>query len=410
MTSFSDIFRRAVQSAVFPNVKLTNQNCTTYRGEKCRICTAIDLAYKDEITIKEKAFTEFWKSNRLPGSPEKMISSPIGRGYRTVSKRRVFRDGNGQTLLGLTDISESGRIRPLDVIACAIEPAAHTQIYRHIQQFLASREGATLSSSLSHVVIKGSYDEYWIIFNMEDASREINGSVTRLSKGLTAVVKNISGLFYVVEERSKYYLSDRAHEDFRKIYGKNEVYLKIRDLSMLFSPLAFSQTNASIVETMVDKAMELLKFNPDEILYDLYSGFGLFGLSAAKRVHHVTGIESSPAAVKAAKSNAARNKISNVRFYKEKITSDSLGKLAPKRSASSVVILDPPRNGTAPGVIEFLAEQYPKKILHIFCEADLIPAELKRWTQNGYRVSHVVPLDMFPATEHIETMVLLEPK
>lgn len=342
--------------------------------------------------------------------PETMISSPLGRGYRTVSKRRAFRDRSRQILLGLTDISETGRIQPVDVKACAIEPPSHALIYNFVQQFITSRDGSALSKVLSHVIIKGNYEESWVVFNISDLPKDVSSALTHLSKKLTKEFKNIPGLFYTIEESSKYYLSDKALLNFRKIYGKTDVFVKAGGLSFLYSPLAFSQTNGSIIEPMITKASELMRFQKNETVYDLYCGYGLFGLSAAKAVNSVIGMEISVPALNSAKENAKRNKIGNIKFYSENVTTDSLNKILPKQITEEAVILDPPRNGTNSGVIEFLAERKIKKVLHLFCEADVIKPELKRWTQNGYSVKRIVPVDMFPATDHIETMVLLEPK
>jgi 23S rRNA (uracil1939-C5)-methyltransferase len=410
MTSFSDIFRQAVRSSSYKRITQKKDVCQTYHRERCTICPAIDLNYSDEVSVKEKSFQEFWDQNNLPGIPEKMIASPRGRGYRTVSKRRAFRDRSGQVLLGLTDISETGRIQPVDVKICAIEPPSHALIYNFVQQFITSRDGAALSKVLSHVIIKGNYDESWVVFNISDLPQDVSSSLTHLSKKLTKEFKNIPGLFYTIEETSKYYLSDKAQLNFRKIYGKNEVFLKVGGLSFLYSPLVFSQTNGSIIEPMLAKASELMCFQKSETVYDLYCGYGLFGLSAAKAAHSVVGIEISSWAINSANENAKRNKIGNIKFYSENVTADSLNKILPKQMKEEAVILDPPRNGTNSGVIEFLAERKMKKVLYLFCEADVIKPELKRWTQNGYSVKRVVSVDMFPATDHIETMVLLEPK
>ncbi len=75
-----------------------------------------------------------------------------------------------------------------------------------------------------------------------------------------------------------------------------------------------------------------------------------------------------------------------------------------------VALLDPPRAGTMAGVIEALAARRPAKVLHIFCNIDIMPAELKRWEKGGYATSRVVPFDMFPGTSSMEIMVLLTPR
>lgn len=408
MTSFATIFRRAIRSSAFQRVVQKKDFCKTYHHERCTVCPAIDLQYKDEISVKEKSFLEFWKKNHLPGSPEKIVFSPLGRAYRTVSKRRVFRGSGGQVLLGLTDISESGWIKPVDVKACPIEPASHASIYNYVQQFIVSRDGRALADVLSHVIIKGSYDESWIIFNLSDLPQPANSGLNRLSKNMSKEFKVIAGLFYTIEEQSKYYLSDKAQANFKKLFGKDEIFHKVGEKPFMYSPLAFSQTNGSIIEPMAAKVLELMQFTKEDLLYDLYCGYGLFGLCAAAEVKTVVGMEISNSAIRSAIQNSKRNKISNIRFFTENVTAASLKKIFPIVSKKEMVILDPPRNGTNAGVIEFLAERKIQKALHLFCEVDLIPQELKRWTQNGYHVKRVVPMDMFPATENIETMVLLE--
>ena len=74
------------------------------------------------------------------------------------------------------------------------------------------------------------------------------------------------------------------------------------------------------------------------------------------------------------------------------------------------ILLDPPRQGTEVGVIQALAARNPIRVLHIFCDLDSLPKEVKEWNSNGFDVSEVVPLDMFPGTDNLEVMVLLLPK
>jgi tRNA/tmRNA/rRNA uracil-C5-methylase (TrmA/RlmC/RlmD family) len=75
-----------------------------------------------------------------------------------------------------------------------------------------------------------------------------------------------------------------------------------------------------------------------------------------------------------------------------------------------MVVLDPPRRGTEIGVIGAVANRAPAKVVHIFCNIDIIPAELEQWKRVGYQTSKIVPLDMFPGTPNLEVLVLLEPR
>ncbi len=406
--NFSTLFRELLQASRVPRISPKKNECQTFSRERCSICPAIAFSYPDEVEIKNEAFRQFWRKNSLPGVPEPLVVSPMGRGYRTHSKRRAL-TRNRQVLLGLTDISESGKIRPVDVIACPIEPEDHSRIYNFIQQFIVSRDGRALAEALNYVIIKGNYDAYSIILNIKFSSSPLNALMNRLSKQLTGEFKKVTAVFSVLDEPSKYYLSNKANS-FRKIFGGTEIYQEAGGKPFLYSPLAFSQTNGSMIDLMIRTIFNLMHYRKSETLYDLYCGYGLFALSAADHVQKVIGVEISKEAVQSARDNARRQGVKNSKFICGAITAESLQKIFPAEPEREAVILDPPRNGTDKGVIEFLARREVKKAVHVFCEVDLIPLEMSRWQQNGYRISKIVPLDLFPATDNVETIVLLERK
>jgi 23S rRNA (uracil1939-C5)-methyltransferase len=127
-------------------------------------------------------------------------------------------------------------------------------------------------------------------------------------------------------------------------------------------------------------------------------------------VQRVVGVEISAASIESAIANARRNGVSNVRFIRNDITPSSLSSIMRLISPSDLVLLDPPRGGTGEGVIEYIAAKRPGEVLHIFCNVDLIPAEIARWRASGYRLSRALPFDMFPGTSVIEVMGLLRHK
>jgi tRNA/tmRNA/rRNA uracil-C5-methylase (TrmA/RlmC/RlmD family) len=175
-----------------------------------------------------------------------------------------------------------------------------------------------------------------------------------------------------------------------------------------FSPLVFSQVNAAAAEQMVDLAGELLEPHSDCRLVDLYCGFGVFALTLAPRVRRVIGVESSPHALAAALANVRAQRAQNVRFVRAEIDGDNIHQLVGTPAPNDLFLLDPPRSGTRSGVVEAIAARRPLRVLHIFCNPDLIPAELARWTRSGYRVTRAVPVDIFPGTDAVEVMVVLE--
>jgi tRNA/tmRNA/rRNA uracil-C5-methylase (TrmA/RlmC/RlmD family) len=168
--------------------------------------------------------------------------------------------------------------------------------------------------------------------------------------------------------------------------------------------------NGSIIETFVGQSRALLGLRREETLLDLYCGYGLFALSLAGEVRRVIGAEMSAAAIAAAKANAEVRGARNCRFVRVDLTADAIPPLMESIRSPSAVILDPPRKGTGAGVIEAIAARRPSKVLHIFCNSDLIVPDLSRWTMGGYRAQRAVPLDMFPGTPEVETLVLLRPE
>jgi tRNA/tmRNA/rRNA uracil-C5-methylase (TrmA/RlmC/RlmD family) len=233
-----------------------------------------------------------------------------------------------------------------------------------------------------------------------------------LSKSLTRSFPSIVALFlYEDSQNPQYYLgrSNRSRQpSFKKLFGNAEIFHRVGDRSFLHHPLSFSQINHALLEKMVDTAARLLQPSRDARLFDLYCGYGLFALCLAENFHSVVGVETSPASIESAIANAKRQRVMNARFIKNTITGETIERvMAPSRPQDSV-LLDPPRSGTDEGVIECVAARKPNRVVHIFCEIDLIPGEVKRWGQGGYTPVRAVPLDMFPGTSTIETMILFE--
>jgi 23S rRNA (uracil1939-C5)-methyltransferase len=124
-------------------------------------------------------------------------------------------------------------------------------------------------------------------------------------------------------------------------------------------------------------------------------------------VREVIAVELSRSSVNDGIDNARRNAVTNTSFLCTDISFDAMNKIVKRRPDK--IILDPPRNGTSDGVIEFLADKKPQKVVHIFCNMEIIGKELARWKNCGYVPVRARPVDMFPGTGEIEMIVLLEP-
>ena len=177
------------------------------------------------------------------------------------------------------------------------------------------------------------------------------------------------------------------------------------------TPESFYQVNHDGAEILYGLAKEraIAGFDKKISLVDMYCGTGTIGLSMADSVSELVGVEIVEGAVECAKVNARINGFDNAKFYAGDAKDiESLfasveaqhGTLNP-----DVVILDPPRKGCTPEVIEFLAKRDIKRIVYVSCDADTLARDCKMFANLGYTIGEVDPVDMFPRTGHIENVV-----
>ncbi|MGB5875523.1 MAG: hypothetical protein WBG01_00500 [Bacteroidota bacterium] len=390
---------------------LQKGECQTDRRNVCRLCHASRVSYADELKAKEAALHRFWQAAVQVPTLEPLVRSPEGREYRTTTKRKAFQTRDG-IQLGLISPEEEGSLRPLSVIRCMIEPAPHADIYSAVQELIAGNTAREIAEVLRHVVVRGDAREQTLIFTVDRISGPFIRSANALSRALTRRVSTIVGVFlYEDTTRGTHYLgSSDPHRQprSRKLFGKPEIFTRVLGRPFLYPPFSFSQVNPSLAGRMVEVAGELLDLNGRRSLFDLYSGYGLFGLSLAQKSRRVLGMELSAASVAAATRNAERQRVTNARFLSHAITAESIAEALNGASGNDAVLLDPPRNGTAEGVLETIAARQPARVVHIFCNINLITSELKRWSDSGYSAVRAIPFDMFPGTSSVEVVIGLK--
>jgi tRNA/tmRNA/rRNA uracil-C5-methylase (TrmA/RlmC/RlmD family) len=386
--------------------------CRTSSSRICTLCHASGAEYLAEAEARESALREFWGKLPLDAPLGPLVRSPLGRGYRTVSKRKAFLV-NGELRLGLIEDGTEGGQRPVDVLTCAVEPASHAAVYGFLRTLTRSSAARPLIPVLRYVIVKGNYSELVVTFSVTQIEGPVVSALNAISRGLTAACHDVRGVM-LYEDRSngRYYLGTRSPASrarLRKIYGRTTVYQKFAGKGFHFPPLAFSQVNASLVDGLIAEAARMLDLSPRSDLYDLYCGYGLFTLTIGAQARRATGIERTPESIDAAIRNAARFPGTRARFVRSDISPESLPRFLARMRPTDAVLLDPPRTGTVPGVIEYLAAVHPGRVVHMFCNIDVMPAEIARWKGGGYVPVRGVPLDMFPGTDETEVMVLFKP-
>lgn len=166
----------------------------------------------------------------------------------------------------------------------------------------------------------------------------------------------------------------------------------------------FFQINTGAAELLFWSIVEQLHLTGKENVIDAYCGIGTFSLPLAKKVNQVVGIEINSTSIQQAQKNAILNKIDNANFYTGKVK-DYLEQI---NFPPDIILLDPPRKGCAPQVIETILRMQPSRIVYISCKPSTLARDIKLFCQSGrYQPTSIQPADFFPQTTHVECCVVL---
>ncbi len=368
------------------------------------------LAYADERALKDEALARFWREQELPGRPEPVVAAPSPRAYRTTTKRRAALGPKG---LALTFPGAGPATRGLS--PSALDLPEHTAVYAFLIKRLSRSPARALASALNWAIVRGAAGGLAVVLNV----RVFDAKVVRAGKQLALDLQESglgvrAGFLYLDPRGSDYYLEARRPAgvlSFKRLFGPDWLQVEANGVRLRFPPTVFSQVNGAMVAAMTATVRALLAPLDGCALLDLYCGYGLFSLTAGREAAQVVGVDLDGPAVEAARANALHlGRADRVRFIAGRVDAAFIdGRLRPAR-APEAVLLDPPRQGTEPGVAAALAARRPQRAVHICCGTDEIPREATAWAEAGYRLVRAVPLDLFPGTASLETLLLLEPR
>ena len=190
------------------------------------------------------------------------------------------------------------------------------------------------------------------------------------------------------------------------LFGPGSITDTLCGLEFSISARSFYQVNPVQTEVLYRIAINLAGLDGTQTVIDAYCGIGTIGLCAAARARAVLGVEVNAAAVRDAAANARRNGLTNARFLCAD-AAEYMAQLADEGTRPDLVFLDPPRQGSTPAFIHALARMAPPRAVYVSCDPDTLARDLALFEKEGYRALIAQPVDMFPHTEHVETVCLL---
>ena len=195
-------------------------------------------------------------------------------------------------------------------------------------------------------------------------------------------------------------------KEFRVLYGQDYITDRMLDNDFQIAAPAFYQVNTEMAEKLYQTAIVFAELSTEDIVVDAYSGIGTIGLSVAKHVKEVYGVEVIPQAVENSKKNAKLNGISNAHYICDS-AENAIKKWLNRGIKPSIIMVDPPRKGLTESFIKSSVSMNPKKIVYISCNAATMARDIKLYQELGYKLTKVQPVDLFPMTHHVECVALL---
>lgn len=294
----------------------------------------------------------------------------------------------------------------LEIEHCYLQSDPSNQIRNSISQFakdnrLSFYDLRLHSGVLRNLIIRtSSIGEIMVIVVFAYPKED---QIELLMNYISVSFPQITSLMFVVNQKRNDTIFD---QDVVVYEGQDHIYEEMEGLRFKIGPKSFYQTNSLQAYELYKIIRDFAGFIGDEVVYDLYTGAGTIANFVAKSVKEVVGIEYVPSAIEDAKFNSALNDISNTRFFagdmKDVLTSEFIS----EQGKPDIVITDPPRAGMHNDVIDRLLEIEAQKIVYVSCNAATQARDLERLTEK-YDVVRIKPVDMFPQTQHVENVVLL---
>ncbi|OUO89742.1 23S rRNA (uracil(1939)-C(5))-methyltransferase RlmD [Gordonibacter sp. An230] len=373
------------------------------------------LGMEEPYHYRNKVVSPYAPGRRLSDGAERGrggardMRSASGRGRAGVKghdRRRGRAEAPRREVLCGMYASGSHRIVPTD--GCLIENEEAKRIIRAIRD-LMGRFGLTPydedahAGFLRHAVVRVGHESGEVLVTLVTNGREFPASrafcreLVRRCPAVTTIVQNVN------ERRTNVILGQRE----QRLYGPGFILDTLCGLSFRISSQSFYQVNAVQTEVLYETAVFLAGLTGVERVIDAYCGTGTIGLVAAKRgAAQVTGVDTVASAIRDARENARHNGVENARFVVGD-AGDFMRGLSRVGERADVLLMDPPRAGASEAFLEAAAELAPARIVYISCNPETQVRDLRFLKGRGYAVRVVQPVDMFPHTDHIETVALL---
>ena len=378
------------------------------RAKNCGGCPMLGMDYAAQLKQKEdavkKLLGKFGPVNAIRGA-----ENPYHYRNKVIS---TFTTGWGGKLTSGIYAANSHKVLPvescllqdevLDKTMLAVRAAANACHYQPYDE----NKGTGL---LRHCLLRRGVVTGQVMVVLVTAQPVLPGAKNFVKALLAEAKKQDVTITTVVQNVNPRKTSVVLGDMEKVLYGKGFILDELCGKTYALSPRSFYQINHAQTEVLYGLAVEAAHLTGKEVVLDAYCGIGTIGLTAADHAKQVVGVEVNRDAVHDAIGNAKHNGVKNARFFAADATK-WISEAAAAGERADVIFMDPPREGSTPEFIDSVARMAPKRVVYVSCNPVTLARDLELLTRKGYKVESSTPVDMFPHSEHIETVVLLSHK
>ena len=396
-----------LEEIITPSPDRVEPKCQFAR--QCGGCQLQALSYEKQLEFKtSKVRGHLERIGGFTDIPmEKILGMEQPFHYRNKAQFPVGKSKDGRIITGFYAGRTHSIIENRD---CALGVTRNKEVLdrviAHMEKFhIQPYDENTGKGLVRHVLIRYGFftDEMMVclIINGEKLPDE-----EALVKSLRQIPETVSVMVNVNKKRNNVILGEKV----RLLWGKPYITDKIGEISYQISPLSFFQVNPYQTGRLYGKALEYAQLSGNETVWDLYCGIGTISLFLAQKAKMVRGVEIIPAAIENAKENARLNGFDNTEFFVGKAEEVLPEQFARTGERADVIVVDPPRKGCDETLLSTIIEMQPDRVVYVSCDSATLARDLKYLCERGYELKKVCPVDMFPNTVSVETVVLLSHK
>ncbi len=367
---------------------------------RCGGCVFRHVTYEAELQYKwQRVADALARIGGLSLTPEPIVGAADSDHYRNKAQYPVA-PGEHRLLVGFYAARSHRLVEQRD---CRLQPPVFRAILDIVMRW-AKKAGVTAydeqtkTGLLRHIYIRQAEATGQLMVCLVCTSGKLPQT-----GALTAALREVEGVSSIVVNLNRADTNVILGDSEFLLWGEPYIVDELCGLRFRLSPRSFYQVNRRQAERLYRLAAEAAALTGGETLLDLYCGTGTIGLTMAAQAKTLIGVEVVEQAVADARRNAEENGIANARFLCAD-AGEAAVQLRREGVRPDVVILDPPRKGCSPEVIETVAEMAPARVVYVSCDPATLARDLKKFAERGYEAVHAVPVDMFPRTAHVETV------